>query len=125
MIRSTRRALLGMFAAAAAALLPPSTSAAPEPARREPWPPADPALPPVPAGADDPLLAAAADWVAALRADGQAILPYPVSRLQRRLRTGYLRSLRLAEALAAQGEWSIDYDAAGKRYARIHPKGRA
>ncbi len=94
---------------------------------RPAWPPADPAEPAGAvdgAGADDPLLPQAADWVAAMRTQGQQILLYPISRLQRRFRIGYNRTCALVAALERRGDWAIALDTAGSRYARILPQGR-
>jgi len=118
MLHHKRRTLFGISAAIAATLFPPAALAGTPAA-------SGPALPAAPAAADDPLLPAAAAWVAGLRDDGQKLLRYPVSRLQRQLRTGYLHSCALAGALEQRGEWRIAYDADGKRHAHIHPKGRA
>lgn len=75
--------------------------------------------------ASDPLLPRAVEWVARLRKDGHAVEPYPISRLQRHLRTGYHRTCALMRVLEERGEWKIVLAPDGTRYARILPKGRA
>jgi len=73
-------------------------------------------------GASDPLLPEAAAWIAQLRSDGQDILLYPISRLQRHLRIGYNRTCALMEALAQRGDWTICFGEDGTRHARLHPQ---
>jgi len=70
-------------------------------------------------GAADPLLAQACAWARQLRAAGEEVLLYPVSRLQRQFRLGYSRSFALVEALARRGEWAVGYGDDGTRYARL------
>jgi len=77
------------------------------------------------APADDPLLLPAADWIAGLRAEGDPVLLYPISRLQRRFRIGYNHTLRLMDALERRGDWIIAYHDDGTRYARLDTKGPA
>ncbi|WP_296944011.1 DNA translocase FtsK [uncultured Massilia sp.] len=122
-----RRKLLAILAAAHVVAL-----AAPLAGRRAragtirpAWPPADPAEPERGAGADDPLLHPAAEWVAGMRDQGQDVLLYPISRLQRRFRIGYRRTCALMDALARRGVWAIALDAGGAPYASILPKARA
>lgn len=119
MLHHKRRTLSGICAGFAAALFPSAASAGAS------APHAGPALPAPVASPDDPLLPAAVAWVAALRDDGRVVLLYPVSRLQRQLRTGYLHSCALAGALERCGAWRIAYDADGKRHAHILPEGQA
>jgi hypothetical protein len=54
-----------------------------------------------------------------LRSRGQTHLFYPVSRLQREFRLGYVRACALADLLAHRGEWTIRFSTDGTRYARI------
>jgi len=70
-------------------------------------------------GAADPLLPQAAAWVEALRAQGEEILLYPISRLQREFRIGYSRSCALVEVLALDKYWTIAVAEDGSRYARL------
>jgi DNA segregation ATPase FtsK/SpoIIIE-like protein len=72
-------------------------------------------------GASDPLLLDAAAWIAQLHGDGQDVLLYPISRLQRRLRIGYHRTCALMDALAQRGAWTIAFGADGTRHALLHP----
>jgi DNA segregation ATPase FtsK/SpoIIIE-like protein len=68
-------------------------------------------------GAADPLLPRAIAWVEQQRCSGEDILLYPISRLQREFRTGYSRTCALAEALALDAHWVIDFLEDGTRYA--------
>lgn len=74
--------------------------------------------------AADPLLPDAAAWIGGLRQQGQTLLPYPVSRLQRQFRIGYNRTCALAAALEQQGHWTIAVASNGVRYARITVGGK-
>lgn len=69
---------------------------------------------------EDPLLREASQWVDRQRGRGTTILVHPVSRLQREFGLGYARACALADHLAQRGEWTVDYDEDGTRYARIH-----
>lgn len=75
-----------------------------------------------PQGAADPLLPQACAWIGELREAGEAILPYPISRLQRRFRIGYGRSCALVQALAQRGEWRIAFAEDGTRLAHLEPE---
>jgi len=70
-------------------------------------------------GAADPLLPEAAAWVEQLRAQGEDIVLYPISRLQRQFRIGYSRTCALVEALALDQCWRIEFAEDGTRYARL------
>jgi hypothetical protein len=70
-------------------------------------------------GADDPLLPEAAAWVERLRNEGDDILLYPISRLQREVRIGYSRTCALVEALALDQHRIIEFAEDGSRYARL------
>lgn len=70
-------------------------------------------------GAADPLFPQAAAWVEQLRAEGESILLYPISRLQRQFRIGYSRTCALVEALALDQYWRIEFAEDGSRYARL------
>ena len=72
---------------------------------------------------EDPLLPEAKQWVDRQRGRGTTILVHPVSRLQREFGIGYARAFALADHLAQRGEWTVDYDEGGTRYARIHRMG--
>ena len=69
---------------------------------------------------EDPLLLEASQWVDRQRGCGTTILVHPVLRLQREFRLGYARACALADHLAQRGEWTVDYDEGGTRYACIH-----
>jgi DNA segregation ATPase FtsK/SpoIIIE-like protein len=60
-------------------------------------------------------------WIARLRQQQINVLAGPVSRLQREFRLGYRRACALAQRLEQHGEWTIFFDGAGARSARIHP----
>jgi hypothetical protein len=66
-----------------------------------------------------PLPEPAVAWIGRLRSRGQTHLFYPVSRLQREFRLGYVRACALADLLAHRGEWTIRFSTDGTRYARI------
>lgn len=70
-------------------------------------------------GAADPLLPAAAVWIERLRDQGEDILLYPISRLQREFRIGYSRTCVLMEALTLDKHWIIAFAEDGTRYARL------
>jgi DNA segregation ATPase FtsK/SpoIIIE-like protein len=72
-------------------------------------------------GAADPLLPQAIAWIEQLRGSGEDIVLYPISRLQRELRTGYSRTCALVEALAQAQCWTIAFADDGTRYARLRP----
>lgn len=63
----------------------------------------------------------AARWIARMHQQGQIILPYPVSRLQREFLTGYSYTCAVARLLADAGHWTIAFTGDGQRYARLHP----
>lgn len=70
-------------------------------------------------GTADPLWPEAIAWVEGLRGQDEAILLYPISRLQRQFRIGYTRTCALVEALALDRHWTIEFAADGSRYARL------
>ena len=70
-------------------------------------------------GAADPLFSEAAAWVERLRDQGDDVLLYPISRLQRQFRIGYSRTCALVEALALDKYWIIEFAEDGSRYARL------
>ncbi|QNA99038.1 hypothetical protein [Massilia sp. Se16.2.3] len=64
-------------------------------------------------------------WIAQQRRAGDTTVLYPISRLQRTLRTGYRATCNVTEMLVQQGEWTIGFMDDGTRYARIADKRRA
>lgn len=65
------------------------------------------------------LLRQAGTWLARLRLRDVMVVHSPVSRLQRELRLGYARACKLAQRLEQRDEWTIVFDHAGNRSARI------
>ncbi|MDN4051750.1 hypothetical protein QPK32_01455 [Massilia sp. YIM B02763] len=68
-------------------------------------------------GTADPLWPEVIAWIDGLRHQGETILPYPISRLQRQFRIGYSRSCALVDALALDRHWTIEFTEDGKRCA--------
>lgn len=120
LIRRKLLGLLGSSAMARPALLLPLPRPIPQHSSTGTGGPARLPEPQAGESGDDPLLPDALQWVERLRGHGTAVLLYPVSRLQREFMLGYTRACALAGCLAQRGEWTIAYDAAGTRFARIH-----
>ncbi|WP_312548727.1 hypothetical protein [Massilia sp.] len=125
----TRRKMLTVLAMAVAAPIPLRAAWAPgsaEEAGTRPVQVPQPHSAIAPPGTDsveeDPLLQRATEWIGQLRQRGQATVLYPVSRLQREFRIGYMRTCTLANALAQRGEWTIASTDDGTRYALVHYK---
>lgn len=71
------------------------------------------------AGAAAPLLPEAARWIEGLRSQGEEVVLYPISRLQRQFRIGYSRTCALVDALAHERHWRIEFGEDGTRSARL------
>jgi len=67
----------------------------------------------------DPLLPEAAAWIEDLRSQGEEVVLYPISRLQRQFRIGYSRTCALVDALAHDRHWRIEFGPDGTRSARL------